>query len=66
MKTRWYVWPCGAASFGDLNKPTQNNLLLNPRTDPVQGDPETEISLAYVMNQMDLTVMPALKYVEWV
>ena len=30
------------------------------------GDPETGISFAYVMNQMDLNVMPGLKCIEWV
>jgi CubicO group peptidase (beta-lactamase class C family) len=30
------------------------------------GDPETGISFAYVMNQMDLSVMPGLKCVEMV
>jgi CubicO group peptidase (beta-lactamase class C family) len=30
------------------------------------GDPETGISFAYVMNQMDLSVMPGLKCVELV
>ncbi len=30
------------------------------------GDPETAISFAYVMNQMDLSVMPGLKCVEMV
>jgi CubicO group peptidase (beta-lactamase class C family) len=30
------------------------------------GDPETGVSFAYVMNQMDLSVMPGLKCVEMV